>query len=243
VVLTADGRNVLVASVSDGAGSASQSEFGAKLVVSAFQTTFGAAAREEPDLRFLDRSFILVWLAKVQEAIRRRAEEDGFQPRDYACTFLGTVVGDDAAGYVQIGDGAIVVADIEDDEDVYSWVFWPQHGEFANSTFFITMENAAEIIQFEKCETSDSVCRVREVAMFSDGLERLVLDMTARTVHSPSLRPILDWLATTDPVSAGQPSEVLAAYLNSPHVNRRTDDDKTLVMATRAMPLVKEPQV
>ncbi len=30
-----------------------------------------------------------------------------------------------------------------------------------------------------------------ELALFSDGLERLILDMRARIVHSPSLRPVL----------------------------------------------------
>ena len=72
--------------------------------------------------------------------------------------------------------------------------------------------------------------------MFSDGLERLVLDMKGRTVHSPSLRPIFGWLAGTAPSTTGEASAVLMAYLDSANVNRRTDDDKTLVMATRACP-------
>ncbi len=55
-------------------------------------------------------------------------------------------------------------------------------------------------------------------------------------MHSPSLRPILGWLAGTAPPADGAASPVLAAYLDSANVNRRTDDDKTLVMATRAAP-------
>jgi hypothetical protein len=93
------------------------------------------------------------------------------------------------------------------------------------------MEDAPAIIQIERREGA-----VHELAMFSDGLERLVLDMTARTVHAPALRPIFGWLAATEPTPGGAPSDVVAAYLNSANVNRRTDDDKTLVMATRASP-------
>ena len=75
-----------------------------------------------------------------------------------------------------------------------------------------------------------------EVAVFSDGIERLVLDMANKEVHSPAFKPIFEWLSGIEPDRTGEPSKALLAYLASDHVNRRTDDDKTLVMATRALP-------
>ena len=144
---------------------------------------------------------------------------------------LGIVVGSRLAAYVQIGDGAIVVSTEEAGQ--YNWIFWPQHGEYANSTFFITQDGAEAALQFETGPATD------EVAAFSDGIERLVLDMSLKAVHSPAFQPIFEWLAGTEPDRSGTPSSGLAAYLGSEHVNRRTDDDKTLVMATRATPLVK----
>jgi hypothetical protein len=227
VVQAANGSEILVASVADGAGSASQAEHGARLVVESFQRHFAAAAQGETGLDAIDRDFALGWLADTQSLIRSLSTAAGCQPKDYACTFLGAVITGEAGVYLQIGDGAIVI----DEADGYDWLFWPQHGEFANSTFFVTMEDAAAIIQIERREGA-----VQELAMFSDGLERLVLDMTARTVHAPALRPIFGWLAATEPTPGGAPSDVVAAYLNSANVNRRTDDDKTLVMATRASP-------
>jgi len=240
VIKAADGSEILIASVSDGAGSASQSEHGARLAVEIFQQTFSDLARDDPDLRFLCEDRAYKWLAGLQKSIAIMAEENGFQLRDYACTFLGAIVASRVAAFLQIGDGAIVVTETEDANDDYTWVFWPQHGEFANSTFFVTMENASQIMEFERRETPDERSCVREVVMFSDGLERLILDMRGRTVHSPSVRPILSWLAGSEPAPIGQPSNVLAAYLNSPNVNRRTDDDKTLVMATRVAPVPPE---
>jgi hypothetical protein len=234
VVQADDGSEVLVASVADGAGSVSRSEYGARLVVDAFHLAFAEAGRTDSALGFLDVERARAWLAEVQGAIRALAAEECCHPRDYACTFLGAVIGPDCAVFMQIGDGAIVV----DHTDGHAWVFWPQHGEFANSTFFVTMDDAAEILQFDRRDASDGHGPVRELAMFSDGLERLILNMTARTVHSPSLRPILGWLESTPPSCTGLPSGVLAAYLDSANVNRRTDDDKTLVMATRAGPVV-----
>ncbi len=221
------GTEILVASLADGAGSASQSAQGARLVVESFQRDFAAAAQDAAGLAAIDRDFVLRWLAETQNAIGTLAAASGYQVKDYACTLLGAVITDEAALYVQIGDGAIVT----EDADGYGWVFWPQHGEFANSTFFVTMENAAEIIQVERRDGA-----VQELAMFSDGMERLVLDMSAQTVHAPALRPIFGWLEATDPVPNGGPSGVVTAYLNSANVNRRTDDDKTLIMATRAAP-------
>ena len=232
VVVAGDGTEVLIASVSDGAGSAAQSEHGASLAVASFHRTFAEAARLQPDLAFLDEPRAKGWLAGLQAEIATLADESGLPARDYACTFLGAIVGQTAAVFMQVGDGAIVVAD-GDTGDGHAWVFWPQHGEFANSTFFVTMGEAAEVMEFTRREAADGG-GVRELAMFSDGLERLVLDMRARTVHSPSLRPILGWLGTCEPPADGRASAVLAAYLDSANVNRRTDDDKTLVMATRA---------
>lgn len=226
VVRAGNGGEVLVAAVADGAGTASRSEAGAALAVEMFLTDFGEAVRGERGVAAIDRAFALRWLASVQAAVADLAGRDGTQPRDYACTVLGAVVGPAGAAYLQIGDGAIVVSGEEPGE--YHWVFWPQHGEFANTTNFVTQEGADRVLLFE-CDGP----AVDEIALFSDGIERLVLDWSARTVHSPSFRPIFEWLAGTEPGVASGPSGALAAYLGSDHVNRRTDDDKTLVMATR----------
>jgi hypothetical protein len=227
VVATTEAGEILVASVADGAGSAAQSEHGARLAVQSFQRHFAAAALDDASLATLDRDFVLRWLADTQIELAALAQEAGHQIRDYACTFLGVVLSEQAALYMQIGDGAIVVAEA----DSYQTIFWPQHGEFANSTFFLTMDDAAAIIQIDRRDAPPA-----EIAMFSDGLERLVLDMTARRVHAPALTPVFNWLATTDPAPAGEASPIVAAYLSSANVNRRTDDDKTLIMATRRAP-------
>jgi hypothetical protein len=185
-----------------------------------------------PHLTFIDQAFVGGWLDSVRDEIATLATEEGNLVRDYACTLLGAVVGQSTAAYLQIGDGAIVVATEESGE--YTWVFWPQHGEYANATNFLTEEQAGQSLLFETGPPVD------EIALFSDGIERLVLDFSSRTVHSPSFRPIFDWLARAEPNYDRQPSQALIAYLGSDHVNRRTDDDKTLVMGTRATPEATE---
>jgi len=225
VILAADGSEILVAAASDGAGSAARSEIGADLAVEAFIAEFGAVARDDPTLSRIDRGFVTGWIARFQEALAARASAEGCAPSDFACTLLGAVVTASDAVYLQIGDGAIIVGTEEPDR--YAWIAWPQHGEYANVTNFVTEAHATEVAEFEKGPAID------ELALFTDGIERLVLDSASRSVHAPAFLPVFAWLRTTNPGCAVAPSEALTAYLGSAHVNARTDDDKTLVMATR----------
>jgi hypothetical protein len=143
---------------------------------------------------------------------------------------LGAVVGQDRAAFFQIGDGAIVVSNRAEPDD-YGWVFWPQHGEFANQTNFITQDNALEILEFELEEGC-----VDEIAMFTDGIERLVLDLQQKTAPAPFFRTLFGWLIKTEPTAVGgdiPASEVVSRYLSSKQINDKTDDDKTLILASR----------
>lgn len=214
---------VLVAAVADGAGSVPLAAEGAQLTVARFLAEIGDAAVVDPALDFLTLGYARDWLAKLRMTLMGL----GASPlEDYACTLLGAVIGDGVAVFMQIGDGAIVTSE----GAALDWVFWPQNGEFANSTCFVTQDDAADILMFSRREQG-----VQEVALFSDGIERLVIDLAARKVHEPALRPILDWLAGSDALPDA-PSPALLAYLGSAHVTRRTDDDMTLVVAARAAP-------
>lgn len=226
VVELLNGQEILIAAVSDGAGTADKSDLGSALAVQEFVDQFSQAIPQDGDLGLINEEWVRTWFKGLQVKISDLAEENGDSVAAYACTLLGVVAGHNEAVYVQLGDGAIVV-EAEGDDD-YGWIFWPQHGEYANSTFFVTQEGAETKLQIERGPAP------REVALFSDGIERLVLDMAKQSVHSPAFKPIFEWLAGTEPDRTGKPSPALEAYLASDHVNRRTDDDKTLVMATRA---------
>jgi hypothetical protein len=220
---------VLLAVASDGAGSASQSLDGAALAVDRFLRDFGDASRHS-GLDAITREFVEDWVSRVRAELQGRAETHNLSAREFACTILGAVVGHDRAAFFQIGDGAIVVSNRTEPDD-YGWVFWPQHGEFANQTNFITQDNALEILEFESEERS-----VDEIAMFTDGIERLVLNLQDKTAHAPFFRTLFGWLVKTEPPAVGEDipaSEVVSRYLGSKQVNERTDDDKTLILATR----------
>jgi hypothetical protein len=71
-------------------------------------------------------------------------------------------------------------------------------------------------------------------------LQRLALHYEGRTAHAPFFRPMFAPVRAADPGRAETLSTQLAAFLGSQPVNARTDDDKTLVLATRREPLPAE---
>ena len=229
IVSDPEGRHVLLAVASDGAGSASRSLDGATLTVERFLEEFGDAARRS-GLDGITKEFVGRWLSRLRNEINERAEAVDLMAREFACTLVAAIVGEDRAAFFQIGDGAIVVSNRAEPDD-YGWVFWPQHGEFANQTNFVIQENALEILEFEL----DYRC-IDEVAIFTDGIERLVLDLQEKTAHKPFFRSLFKWLVQTEaaPVDDAIPSsQVMVRYLGSKQINDRTDDDKTLILASR----------
>jgi hypothetical protein len=229
IVRDPTGREFLLAVACDGAGSASRSLDGANLTVVRFLQEFGEAAKRS-GLDEIAKEFVLDWLSRLRAEIKDRADAEGLSAREFASTVLAAIIGEDRAAFFQIGDGAIVVSNRSEPDD-YGWIFWPQHGEFANQTNFITQDNAFDVLEFE----AEDRC-VDEIALFTDGIERLVLDLTEKTAHPPFFRTLFGWLIKTEPtpVETDIPrSSVLEGYLGSKQINDRTDDDKTLILCSR----------
>jgi hypothetical protein len=218
---------VLVAVVCDGAGSAKYSEIGSWLAASTFVELVELHFESGGQILDITRDLVLLWISRVAERLRSRAAEDENDSKDYSCTLLAAIVGADAAVFSQIGDGAIVVSHGE--ADGWSWVFWPQHGEYANQTVFVLSANASDALEFSLAQR-----RIDEFAIFSDGIERMVLHGASKAVNDAFFNQMFI------PVRASRArgldrklSEKLKAYLGSAVVNARTNDDKTLLMATR----------
>jgi hypothetical protein len=226
VVQATDGEPVLVALLADGAGSASRAEAGAKLACTFLLGEIVAALAEGATPRDLTRDVVMELLGKLQNCIAAQAESEGRKIRDFASTVLCALVGTREAVFFQIGDGAIVIS--TPDEEAYSWVFWPDSGEYENTTFFTTDADLASHLAWYTCERA-----VTEVALFSDGLQRLALQYQSRTAHAPFFRSKMQAIEAAEDASPEGLSAQLALFLSSPSVNARTDDDKTLILATR----------
>jgi hypothetical protein len=220
---------VLAAAVSDGAGSAPHSDLGSSLAVNSLIALARSYFEDGGALQELDRAHVCRWMRDIAEKIASTALASGHHPRDYSCTLLVALVGVTHAAFAQIGDGAIVVSHGE--ADGWSYVFWPQHGEYANTTNFIQSPNLDDLFEFELAPRG-----IGEFAIFSDGIENLVMHKAERSVHQgffrDMMRPVRESAAQgLDPGL----SEALGKYLSSAEICERTDDDKTLILATRAV--------
>ena len=209
--------------VSDGAGSACFAEIGARLVCNFFVSKITHLLEKNGKVSDLTEAFFLEIISELQKEIAAKSENQNSS--DYACTFLAGVIGADFAVFAQIGDGAIVFS-AENAPEEFRLFRLPQQGEYVNSTNFVTDSNAAENFQFEKIELA-----IGDLAVFTDGLQRLALDFQTRQPYSPFFSSMLAPLRGE--TAARSLTEKLSEFLDSPKINERTDDDKTLILASR----------
>jgi hypothetical protein len=214
----------LVAIVSDGAGSAKFGGQGASLVC----RTIGNLARRHlitQDRLPLDEE-VSGWTDDVRDLLASVAQRRGLALRDFAATLVCLISDGKDSVVGHVGDGCVVIKRTAP-EDWFA-ASWPEQGEYASTTFFMTDEAELRL----RITRSDE--QIQAAALFSDGLERLALDFSIRAPSPRFFEPMI--APVTASVRAGKNSELSAAlkqYLASPAVIARTDDDKTLVLAAR----------
>lgn len=222
-LLDATGIEVFYAFVSDGAGSAVMGKEGSRLACNA-----AIEYLESVDYKSFEEKNVYELVDYVNDAIAKLAISEKLEIRDFACTLLGVIVTDLCASYFQIGDGAIVVKENMTNSN-YNVVFWPANGEYANMTYFVTDENLTANLMV-KCVYQTPIA----LSIFTDGLQRLCLQYETLTVHEPFFKPMFAALAGCSlGEEIAQLNSKLISFLDSPKVNERTDDDKTLVLAIR----------
>jgi len=177
---------------------------------------------------FLDPQFEQTALRDVRAELGRRAEEMSSQMSDFACTMLAAVVADDAAVFLQIGDGAIVYRCAGEDA---SWrlALSPQRGEFANETVFVTRSDADRRISALRVSG-----HVLEFALMTDGVEFLAVQQATGVPHTRFFEHVFLGLRASGRLNRDdQHAEWLEHFLSSPQVTARVDDDLTLVLCSR----------
>lgn len=222
--VTPDGEEFLVLIASDGAGSALFSQEGSQIVCQFLSDKLCRliAGGWTPDQITHRRA--QVYLRYVSAAIDRIARERGLNKRDFAATLLMAIIGDEYAIFAQLGDGAIVI----DSAEGYRPIFWPQSGEYANTTYFVTDKTAIHHLAFQTIEQS-----VNEIAVLTDGIQGIALQYEIKSAHQPFFKPLFGSLRQAPVEALSSMNEHLAAFLNSGRVNERTADDKTLILACR----------
>jgi hypothetical protein len=208
-------RTTLVAACADGAGSAELSHLGSKAAVDRFievASSEGVPTKEQ----------VGGWVAAARDHLLETAAASGSAPRKFACTFLAALIGDGWAAFAQVGDGVIVF----DEAEGYNLAFWPDNGEYANSTRFLSEDDYQQHLRVEIVER-----HISELALLTDGLQMLALDIAGAKVHDRFFAPLFKSVKNGPDEVALRAS--MLDFLNSKRVNERTDDDKTLLLANR----------
>jgi serine/threonine protein phosphatase PrpC len=133
-------ETVLIATCADGAGSAEHSLIGSRIACEKMVQVITRGLEDGLKTQEIGRDRVLEWHREVIGDLQKEAQARSSVPRDLACTLLTAIVGENCAAFSQIGDGAIVVLI----EEGYQVVFWPQSGEYVNTTNFLTDEQFEE---------------------------------------------------------------------------------------------------
>jgi hypothetical protein len=211
----------LLVAVADGAGSAERSDQAARCAVEgALAALEGALAAGMPQSDAEWEGLLAQAFDQARQAVLGMAEAEELAPRAFATTLTCAVATATCLTVGQIGDG-VVVAQSEDGQLLAATQ--PQRGEYANETLFLTMPDALQAV----------VCRVYAqpvtgLAIMTDGLIRLALNMARNEPHASFFGPLLAFTMQADDLT--QAGKQLAAFLASERVCARTDDDKTLVL-------------
>ena len=234
VVTLSEQNEVLILACADGAGSAPHSHIGARAVCEEIQRFASHGLMCLGDVASIEQELVRSWIDGLRSQLELVSATYGAQLSEFACTLLLGIIGRNCSLFAQVGDGAIVVRNSTHNagdasgsaQDEYSIVFWPENGEYLNITNFITSDNLQENLQITHIPG-----RLDEIAMLTDGLELLALNFKEHTVHSPFFEPMFKQVhESLDPAALQIP---LRQFLQSSAINAKTDDDKTLIMATR----------
>ncbi|OMQ22799.1 PP2C family serine/threonine-protein phosphatase [Serratia oryzae] len=213
------GYSALFAVVSDGAGSAEFGAYGAWLTCRFLTVRFRERLRTNPDLPSDEE--LMDWIDDLRDLIFTLADRRNSVPRQFAATLAAVLISTDEVLTLHIGDSAIVARKGTE----WETMCWPENGEYASTTYFIT-DSPAPRLNIQRWQHIYDA-----YALFSDGVGDLALSHHEKTAHSPFFEPMMRPIDN----ASGEGrlvklSNQLATFLGSPSVCERTDDDKTLIL-------------
>ncbi len=229
---TANGE-VLIAAVADGAGSAARGQRGAEIACEFFAAQTAEFLKSaNASVASMTEEFGKRMIGFLQEKIAGVAANEKKPLREFATTFVGAVAGENGAAFYQIGDGAAVFS-ASGAAESYRFGIEPAESEYINMTDFVTDETAGERLRFAFVAEA-----VEDLILFSDGIFAVAVNYQTMKPHEPFLMPMIAPLRNGNGIEGL--NEKLENFLASPKINEKTDDDKTIVLASRHTAEIRE---
>lgn len=216
-------EGILVAAVADGAGSATLGKVGAIVAAqTAVETICSKAPAPHPEDAQGWQLLLTNALVTARSAVEAEALACKVAARDLATTLIIAIATPKFIASAQVGDGVAVAADRAGNLVALTV---PQRGEYINETTFLVSPNALDTAQVNLWHGT-----VASIALLSDGLQLLALEIGEGTPHAPFFSPLFKFMLNV--TDATEAKEQLVAFLRSPRIAERTDDDLTLLLAT-----------
>lgn len=223
--LTVFRNGVYVISLSDGAGSAKLSHFGAECVVESIAillTSRFDELFEEPDGRIV-KVAIMTWLLN---SIQEEAESRNCIQKDLASTLLAVAVKEDRFIIAHIGDGVVGYLDGLQLKVASA----PSNGEHANETYFVTSADAINNMKLFKGSIRDKAGFV----VMSDGTEQSMYNKRTSTLSNAIIK-LMQRNVLIDEKSMNSQLEQTFRDL----ITTKTQDDCSIAILTRESPALR----
>lgn len=226
--------------VSDGAGSAKNSQIASKLVTKNLSTKL-ISLSEQIDSNgwsYEYRKFIVNAIEDIREDLKKKAKSEDL--RDYHCTLVATLVGKTDGLTIHIGDGAIFGGSIAaSGENKISlskntFISLPKNGQYANETFFVTEKDWQNHLRIENIKNVDWFVSA------TDGGTALAM-INDKEPKPGFIKPVIHQLTIDS--SQKNRNNLLKSILSDIQANKLTSDDKTLAVIYRNSLLNKETEI
>ena len=207
-----------IACVSDGMGSAKAAEIGSE-VASSFIVNF---LEDHLDPKLEDEDVIMLikeGFVEVHDQLLMAASQRELKVKDLNATLLVFVTLGNRQFYGQVGDCSAIGKLGEN----YEVLVEQQRGEYANATFSVCDLQSIENGIYERIEGFYPM-----VALMTDGIEGLSISAKDKQVSHLFYDPFFQ--AFQNPKFHQKDVEAaLSRFLSSERINKKTDDDKTLL--------------
>ena len=166
----------IVAAVSDGAGSAPLAHIGSRTAArQAITKAWRTAAKQgnQPD----PAGCVQLAVKAARNALEATAAVQGNPLDHYHTTLIVAVMTKEEAAVAHVGDGASIVLH----QGLHRMLTIPARGEYANETFFITME------EYKELTAANAVQNPTQLILFTDGVQNELIDFRNKKPNSQAL--------------------------------------------------------
>jgi hypothetical protein len=217
--------DLLIAVVSDGAGSARLGEVGARFAVDTICRELASELETNHNSELYSQEFLETTISNAIELTRICLARENVNcensMEDFHATIVGIVVRRQSGTFFQIGDGAGIA--ILEKKAIDPIISLPENGEYSDQTYFYTEVDWLSHTRFTPINHP-----VSQITLLTDGAMSFAMTKENEGLDEKFMGPVSRYLKDVDTTTG---NKALAATLDDERTHTITSDDKTLLWA------------